>query len=256
MQIVNEPPAPAKIFEIAHQSTLNVEVKEFKPKRLVDEKKTVAAKKVSPPSTAPAPPPANKKRATLDKRFIMESTKQIEMQNIDLSKTTGATSKFEEDSIEWVIRGGKRVPIKVTSPPVKPSPLSPEKIAPETTSVPPALESVVVVVAPAQPPPKKSKAKAKAAGKKKHLLKSSAKLEGFVIEEPTFNKTESVKRQQQHQLEEVPKVAEIEEDAEDDDDGLQEAALIEEIPWTEADLEPEKEDIKSKYSPAFSSSGF
>lgn len=187
-----------------------------------------------------------KKRTTnpvLEKKILIESTKNIEMQNIDLMKTKSETLPRRGDvkvETTWVVVGGKRKMIQEEIP------IEREKVADtieHDKKVPEAINGIEITsdfspsVNNAQPKKssRKSKQKNKAQNKRNVPQGKNTKLQGFVIEEPSFASViEPV-------LEEiVESVIEDEctplEPIESDTEELLEAALIETIPWTDADI--------------------
>lgn len=179
----------------------------------------------------------------LEKKILIESTKNIEMQNIDLMKTKSETLPRRVDvkvETTWVVVGGKRKMIQEEIP------IEREKVA-ETIEhdkkVPEATNGIEITndfspsVNNAQPKKssRKSKQKNKTQNKRNVSQGKNMKLQGFVIEEPSFASF----------IEPVPE--EIVESAiedectpleliESDTEELLEAALIETIPWTDADI--------------------
>lgn len=203
-----------------------------------------------------------KKRTTnpvLEKKILIESTKNIEMQNIDLmkSKSEPLSSRKDDVKIEttWVVVGGKRKMIQEEIPIEREKT---ETVENDTivNGAEPMTNGVTIDSSPATTAALTKKASRKSKQKNKTQAKRNAsqqgkntKLQGFVIEEPTFTPVAI-------QLESEPEPEMIESDIEEpltqeivntlseeadtpesDTEELQEAALIEEIPWTDADIE-------------------
>lgn len=290
------PHTPESINEsIAHQSTLNVEVPEFRPKIVLqpttngfarhNNKKTpynkhetrhdeasrikkqiksnsatasklLTDKKLQASSVPVVNGDSNnvnnsnttktnastaniKKRQTnpvLDKKFLIESTKNIEMQNIDLMKTKSETLSRKDDvKIEttWVVVGGKRKMIQEEIPIEREKKVIVEQ---ETTPVVNGTDSTSNDIVndsslatnhtQTKKPSRKAKQKNKTQNKRNATQGKSTKLQGFVIEEPTFAPV----------VEPQPELESDIEAVDSDAEELLEAALIEEIPWTDADV--------------------
>ncbi|XP_063708153.1 calponin homology domain-containing protein DDB_G0272472-like [Culicoides brevitarsis] len=179
--------------------------------------------------------PSIKKRPTnpvLEKKILIESTKNIEMQNIDLMKSKIETLTRNDVRIEttWVVVGGKRKMIQEEIPIEREKTKEETKNEPETNSidVSPSLPAVVTTTnnGQAKKPSRKAKQKNKPQHKRNAQQGKNTKLQGFVIEEPTFTSVE--------QKTQVPQTNG--DDNESDAEELLEAAQIEAIPWTEADI--------------------
>lgn len=250
----NGPRETSKYSELTHNNK-----NQTKSKEVTNVKKPLSDKKLQT-STVPLVNGSNdnntinpnatnniiKKRTTnpvLEKKILIESTKNIEMQNIDLMKTKSEPLPRRGDvkvETTWVVVGGKRKMIQEEIP------IEREKVAetiiydkkvPEATNGIEITNDVSLSVNNAQPKKssRKSKQKNKTQNKRNVPQGKNTKLQGFVIEEPSFASV----------IEPVPE--EIVESAiedectplepiESDTEELLEAALIETIPWTDADI--------------------
>lgn len=197
--------------QIVKNSKLNVEVKEFKPKKTIKSEEPtpnfekskifgITNENLSQSTDVSTTENVDKRKLLTtsnlkkrqssstgnNKKFIFESTKNIELQNIDLKKTTESYVN-NENELEWVIIGGKKKVVestksctstqKTTETPN--SPVSLNDKSENSDAVPPATFSKKS---------KKSRSKSNRGAKKGK--DKAGKLEGFVIEEPKFHSNE------------------------------------------------------------------
>lgn len=206
-----------------------------------------------------------KKRSSnpiIDRKFIIESTKKIEMQNIDLKHTKTANENTKNGlNATWMMVGGKNRMVKVDSPEKDVN----SKKSEETTKVIDSSQETVILVNASLNSSltenvskksntnnnlnnnKKTKPKSKHA-KRNNLQSRGTKLQGFVIEEPTFNNVHTNKNDvnvtehlsDDEKSEESNTIhesrVESDNDVDEDEEELKEAALIEEIPWTTTEV--------------------
>lgn len=187
----------------------------------------------------------NKKRMinpVLEKKILLESTKNIEMQNIDLMKTKSETLSRKSDvkvETTWVVVGGKRKMIQEEIPVEREKQMetivqeSVNRTEPTVTNGVTNDSSPSVNNAQTKKTSRKSKQKNKAQNKRNLPQGKNTKLQGFVIQEPTFTSTAPSEPEPEVVESDVEEHQEI---VESDTEELLEASLIETIPWTDVDI--------------------
>uniref|UniRef100_A0A336LZG9 CSON008917 protein n=1 Tax=Culicoides sonorensis TaxID=179676 RepID=A0A336LZG9_CULSO len=261
-----------------HQSTLNVEVPEFRPKVILQTTKTESRESPTRKShlngdlhesNGPVDNAKSKidnntdrkvkkrtvKNPVVDKKFLIESAKNIEMQNIDLKKIN-VLSRKDNVKIDttWTVVGGKRKMIKEESQFENETSENEVKDI-QQTEISPKAETIIVkdyeVCASnnvqTKKPSRKSKQKNKNLNKRNGMQMKNQKLTGFIIEEPTFNHIDnSAEIEEEQSCEDANENEDLNTINDEIPEIFSEAALIEEIPWTAEDIEASNNEIEIK----------
>lgn len=208
---------------MVESSKLNVEVKEFKPKSkscMIDTLPKINSKtkdsittnshnlgvtKTDHNEKDKITCMGSKKRSnpSITKKFIIESAKNCELQNIDLKKSTEAFENPEK-AVEWMIVGGKKKVIELVKPYKTNETVENDIIIKEDSSanntnviLTETVEQNFVSTVIASKKTKKQRSKTSKSIKKGK--DKNGKTEGFIIEEPNFDK-ETPKHKELHNI--------------------------------------------------------
>lgn len=206
---------------LAENSKLNVEVNEFKPKTLnifetersqrallnrsdcitnnLSNQSEMAKLEHDDKNKAPGLSTKKRTNSTITKKFLIESNKNIELQNIDLKKSSSeAFENSGEKAVEWMIIGGKKKVVESVKPnktaetnrKTENGNITKCSVTPVLTETEDTDSGMANRVSNNNKKTKKPRSKSNKLVKKGKDTKNN-KLEGFVIEEPNFDKKDT-----------------------------------------------------------------